>query len=349
MSIQSEVNRISQNIANAYAAAEAKGATMPDAENSDNLAATIRSIESEGGGQIAKLWENASPTSSFAAQTVGLNLAEYDAVSIYYKNKTNGSAFKSTGIVPVGSSVLLDYMTSDALSQRRTATVSADGVTFDGGNSGSTASTACGIPLVIYGYKGIVDVGLEAAKLYEMPNEMTFDGTAGKRIMTNVKLFDTVKDFTILVDATNPDADNYGNGNGTLCQCYMDANNAYYGGFALASAYNWSGSDYGFIVKGVSTDGSAEVFPTIRSAERTKIAVVYKAGIPYKCYYSKASSGSVATLSPSGNFTAVQHEATVSIGGVASDHFDYYKGTIHSLEIYNMVLPENEINKRLAF
>lgn len=44
MSVQSEINRISDNIADAYTAAEAKGATMPSAQNSANLAAAVQSI-----------------------------------------------------------------------------------------------------------------------------------------------------------------------------------------------------------------------------------------------------------------------------------------------------------------
>ncbi|MBR2239844.1 MAG: leucine-rich repeat protein [Bacilli bacterium] len=44
MSITSQITRIQLNIENAYTAAEAKGATMPVTENSDNLATTIGSI-----------------------------------------------------------------------------------------------------------------------------------------------------------------------------------------------------------------------------------------------------------------------------------------------------------------
>jgi hypothetical protein len=44
MSIQSEINRIKTNIANAYRLLEEKGATMPDEKNSDNLVETINSL-----------------------------------------------------------------------------------------------------------------------------------------------------------------------------------------------------------------------------------------------------------------------------------------------------------------
>lgn len=45
MSIASEITRISGNVADAYTAANAKGATMPVTQNSDNLATTIATIQ----------------------------------------------------------------------------------------------------------------------------------------------------------------------------------------------------------------------------------------------------------------------------------------------------------------
>ena len=45
MSIASEISRISGNVADAYTAANAKGATMPMSQNSDNLASTIATIQ----------------------------------------------------------------------------------------------------------------------------------------------------------------------------------------------------------------------------------------------------------------------------------------------------------------
>ena len=44
MSIQSEIERILTNIAGAYSVLSANGATMPDAQNTDNLASTIVSV-----------------------------------------------------------------------------------------------------------------------------------------------------------------------------------------------------------------------------------------------------------------------------------------------------------------
>lgn len=50
MSIQSEVNRITTNIAAAYTALSEKGAEMPEQQNSQNLAAAILSIQEGSGG-----------------------------------------------------------------------------------------------------------------------------------------------------------------------------------------------------------------------------------------------------------------------------------------------------------
>lgn len=50
MSIASEITRISGNIADAYTSLNAKGATMPATQNSANLADTIDSVPTGGGG-----------------------------------------------------------------------------------------------------------------------------------------------------------------------------------------------------------------------------------------------------------------------------------------------------------
>ena len=50
MSIQEEINRIDQNVANTYAALNEMGATMPAKQNSNNLAQTVRTVPQSGGG-----------------------------------------------------------------------------------------------------------------------------------------------------------------------------------------------------------------------------------------------------------------------------------------------------------
>ena len=50
MTIASEITRIKTNIANAYTSASGKGATLPDVQNSENLASCIDSITGGGSG-----------------------------------------------------------------------------------------------------------------------------------------------------------------------------------------------------------------------------------------------------------------------------------------------------------
>lgn len=56
MSIQTEIDRIKGNIASAYTAASGKGATLPDVQNSANLAGCIDTITG-GGGEPAEEWQ----------------------------------------------------------------------------------------------------------------------------------------------------------------------------------------------------------------------------------------------------------------------------------------------------
>lgn len=55
MSIQSEINRISGNVADAYSALSAKGATLPSKQNTDNLPSTIESIPTAEAMTVAQI------------------------------------------------------------------------------------------------------------------------------------------------------------------------------------------------------------------------------------------------------------------------------------------------------
>ena len=57
MSIQDEINRINENIANTYSALSDMGATIPGTQNSDNLANTARTVpQASGGGEDEVVW-----------------------------------------------------------------------------------------------------------------------------------------------------------------------------------------------------------------------------------------------------------------------------------------------------
>lgn len=65
MSIQEEINRIEQNVANTYTALNEMGATMPEKQNSDNLASTARTVPQGGGGVVVQSdYTENNPTSA---------------------------------------------------------------------------------------------------------------------------------------------------------------------------------------------------------------------------------------------------------------------------------------------
>lgn len=102
------------------------------------------------------LWTNASPSSSFAAQTVQLNLSGYDMVGVFGYNDVNDGGIMA--FAPVGGSGALFFMYN--YRQRRAFAVSSAGVQFGSGYSGAlnnslVVSNGAAIPYYIYGIKGI--------------------------------------------------------------------------------------------------------------------------------------------------------------------------------------------------
>lgn len=109
----------------------------------------------DGKLSVRKLWENASPTSTFYSQTVSLDLGEYDLVSIYYKNIPSGVVYFSTGIVPVGSRITMQYVSTSGAMYHRHADVSASGIAFSAGQMNGEASNSAPVPVMVHGWKGV--------------------------------------------------------------------------------------------------------------------------------------------------------------------------------------------------
>lgn len=108
------------------------------------------------------LWTNASPSSSFAEQTVSLDLSGYDFVLIYSFWSTNYLQFIAPHIAPVNptgstiESVIQAVQTNAAASLERVFIVTSSGVEFKKATKGSSTDNTCLIPVRIYGIKGVV-------------------------------------------------------------------------------------------------------------------------------------------------------------------------------------------------
>lgn len=120
---------------------------------------------SAGGSMLTKLWENPSPSSSFSAKTISLDLSGYTAIAVqfHYSNATetasvrmalvDGSAYEAFQLNGIQNSGIT-YV------GRRTFTVTTTRVAFAAAYHKATNSTASVsadngymIPVAIYGIK----------------------------------------------------------------------------------------------------------------------------------------------------------------------------------------------------
>lgn len=130
-------------------------------------------LDENSGIQMVKLWENASPTSSFAAQTVSLDLNDYDMVEISFYQATN-QPYMHTKRIVVGSSSDLGVVTtrfletsgtstSGSWTTSRQVTTSTTKITFGAGayeyvyvnSDNHIVNNIYTIPVAIYGIKGV--------------------------------------------------------------------------------------------------------------------------------------------------------------------------------------------------
>lgn len=108
-----------------------------------------------------KLWENKNITDAFNAQTIALDLSEYDGVDIVYYVEGTTDVTLSTGFIPIGLHSNLWYVTATYGHRlHRDFRVKSDGIEFSTGtNTGATAGNKVCIPRYIYGWRGIgVDI-----------------------------------------------------------------------------------------------------------------------------------------------------------------------------------------------
>ena len=132
-------------------------------EETDNLLANIPT-----GMQMEQLWENASPSSEFAAQTIALDLSDYQSFIIVLRGYATSSAYFST-FVEMGTgmtNILVSTQNVAAANAKisfgqRNVTINSTGFTFNDacskGPDGTSATTSnkYNVPYRIYGIKGV--------------------------------------------------------------------------------------------------------------------------------------------------------------------------------------------------
>lgn len=151
----SEFGNLPLVIAYTYAGSMVRGnARTLDWNGNENIAGEYSTTY--GIAPVFKLlWVNSAPTSNFAAQTIPLNLANYDAVCIITKTTTSSNyTYWQFGLVN-GYITMANKSANNATLTGRTAEVDDTGITFSTGYQGSSTGTSYCIPVSIYGIKGI--------------------------------------------------------------------------------------------------------------------------------------------------------------------------------------------------
>lgn len=109
MSIQSEINRINDNIAQTYQVAEQKGATLPETQDSNNLANTVLNIPTGGinqeeadGRYLLKTGEVLGEDQNFLLST-SMNTMNYTArLQMLQQSLIDGAAHLKIGVEAIG-------------------------------------------------------------------------------------------------------------------------------------------------------------------------------------------------------------------------------------------------------
>ena len=109
------------------------------------------------GGVQMKLWANASRTSTFAPQTLSLDLSGYDEVLIYScLEASKNNDYMVVSRCPIGERALAHFTwADDGVSLHRFAKTSKTGIEFFDAYHGGGIDNASMMPYLIYGIKGV--------------------------------------------------------------------------------------------------------------------------------------------------------------------------------------------------
>lgn len=113
---------------------------------------------SGGGNEPILLWTNSDPTSTFNAQTVSIDLTDYEAFLIYTKGSSSKDTYNYNYVkkTETGKYILADYQGDTHYATLRQITnITNSGITFGNGSYGWVGynGAAYCIPVEIYGLK----------------------------------------------------------------------------------------------------------------------------------------------------------------------------------------------------
>lgn len=131
------------------------------------------------------LWTNSSPTSSFAAQTISLNLSDYAGIIIELNDAINVQEIYSRGYIKVGDSNTnvacgIKHGNSDLV---RIVTATSSGVTISDAYNNGSAANGYAIPARIYGVKKVL---VEVESEYPSIIGCGFTNSATEKEFTNI-------------------------------------------------------------------------------------------------------------------------------------------------------------------
>lgn len=109
----------------------------------------------QGGMKMDLLWTNPSPTASFAAQTVSLDLSDYRCFVVYIRHYTNDNSISSAFLVKSDIETMLTaHGQTGNWACRYITSITNNGVIFGNGKaSNGSVNDQAGIPYQIYGIK----------------------------------------------------------------------------------------------------------------------------------------------------------------------------------------------------
>lgn len=142
-----------------------EGASAVNSVNNKNGTVVLDADDVGAMSKWELLWTNASPTSSFAAQTIAVDVSGYDMMAVLVSSSSNDYMY--TFFAAVGMSIIMNRAvpTSNTsaklfVTSRNIESANANGISFSACQQSTvgTAATAANVELVpryIYGIKGV--------------------------------------------------------------------------------------------------------------------------------------------------------------------------------------------------